>query len=148
MFIISFLDHENNRDFRARKIASNAISRSIQKHDQKFNDDESEKSARDQNEKNDDNDARIEKEKSKRVIQKEFYSYIIQIRRFLHFSHRNTISISISFFSTYALPNASFSAYLIEKKKKKKCENHFLINRVFHTSNREIFNDDELLFVL
>ena len=61
MFIISFLDHENNRDFRVRKIFFDAVSRSIQKHDQKFDDDENEKSARDQNEKNDDNDARIEK---------------------------------------------------------------------------------------
>ena len=146
MSTIFFLDHENSRDFRVRKIASNAISRFIQKHDQKFNDDENEKSARDQNEKNDDNDARVEKKKSKRMTQRKFYSYIIQIRRFLHFSHRSTISISISFFFTYALSNVSFSAYL--KRKKNCCENHFFINRVSHSSNREIFNDDELLFVL
>ena len=87
MSIIFFLDHENSRDFRVRKISFDAMFRSIQKHDQKFDDDENEKSARDQNEKNDDNDVRIEKKKSKRMIQKEFYSYIIQIRNFLYFSH-------------------------------------------------------------
>ena len=146
MFIIFFFDHENSRDLRVRRIFLDATSRSIQKHDQEFDDDENEKFARDQNEKNDDSDARIEKKKSKRMTQRKFYSYIIQIRRFLHFSHRNTIFISINFFFTYALSNASFSAYLIEKRKK--CENYFLISRIFHTSNREIFNDDELLFVL
>ena len=40
----------------------------------------------------------LKKRKSKRMIQKKFYSYIIQIRRFLHFSHRNTFFISINFF--------------------------------------------------
>ena len=100
MFIIIFFDHENSRDLRVRKIFFDATSRFIQKHDLKFDDDENEKFARDQNEKNDDNDVRIEKKKSKRMIQKKFYSYIIQIRRFLHFSHRSTISISINFFFT------------------------------------------------
>ena len=99
MSTISFLDHENNRDFRARRTFFDAISRSIQKHDQEFDDDEDEESARDQDEKNDDSDARVGRERSKRVTQREFYSYIIQIRRFLHFSHRSTISISISFLS-------------------------------------------------
>ena len=61
MFIIFFFDHENNRDFRVRKILFDAMFRSIQKHDQKFDDDEIEKFARNQNEKNDDNDVRIEK---------------------------------------------------------------------------------------
>ena len=87
MSIISFLDHENSRDLRVRRISFDATSRSIQEHDQKFDDDENEKLARDQNEKNENNDVRIEKKKSKRVTQKKFYSYIIQIRRFLHFSH-------------------------------------------------------------
>ena len=100
MFIIFFFDHENNRDLRVCKILFDVTFRSIQKHDQKFNDDENEKFARDQNKKNDDNDVRIEKKKSKRMIQRKFYSYIIQIRRFLHFSHRNTISISINFLFT------------------------------------------------
>ena len=77
MFIISFFDHENNRDLYVRKILFDATFRFIQKHDLKFHDDENEKFARDQNEKNDDNDARIEKKKSKRMIQKKFYSYII-----------------------------------------------------------------------
>ena len=61
MFIIFFLDHENSRDFRVRKTFFEIVFRSIQKHDQKFDDDENEKFARNQNEKNDDNDARIEK---------------------------------------------------------------------------------------
>ena len=87
MFIIFFLDHENNRDLRVRRTFLDATSRFIQKHDLKFHDDENEKSARDENEKNDDNDARVERKKSKRVIQRKFYSYIIQICRFLHFSH-------------------------------------------------------------
>ena len=100
MFTIFFFDHENSRDLRVRKIFSDATFKFIQKHDLKFDDDENEKLARDQNEKNDDNDTRIEKKKSKRVIQKKFYSYIIQIRRFLHFSHRNTIFISINFLLT------------------------------------------------
>ena len=111
MFTIFFFDHENNRDFRVRKISFDATFRSIQKHDQKFNDDENEKFARDQNEKNDDNDARIEKEKSKRMTQRKFYSYIIQIRRFLHVSHRKTFFISTSFLFMNALSIALFSAY-------------------------------------
>ena len=98
MSTIFFFDHENSRDFRVRKTSFDAISRFIQKHDQKFDDDENEKSTRDQNEKNDDNDVRVERKKSKRVTQREFYSYIIQIRRFLHFSHRSTFSISTNFF--------------------------------------------------
>ena len=61
MFNFFFLDHENSRDFRIRKILFDATFDSIQKHDQKFDDDENEKFARDQNEKNDDNDVRIEK---------------------------------------------------------------------------------------
>ena len=59
--IFFFFDYENNRNFRVRKIFFDAIFRSIQKHDQKFDDDENEKFARNQNEKNDDNDVRIEK---------------------------------------------------------------------------------------
>ena len=51
MFIIFFLDHENNRDFRVRKISLDAIFRFIQKHDQKYNDNENEKSERDQKKK-------------------------------------------------------------------------------------------------
>ena len=99
MSTIFLLDHENSRNLRVRKAAFDAISRFIQKHDQKFNDDENERSERDQNEKNDDNDARVERKKSKRMTQRKFYSYIIQIRRFRHFSHRSTFSISTSFFS-------------------------------------------------
>ena len=61
MFIISFFDYENSRDLRVRKFFFDATFRSIQKHDLKFDDDENQKFARDQNEKNDNNDVRIEK---------------------------------------------------------------------------------------
>ena len=98
MSIIFFFGHENSRDLRVRRASFGAVFRSIQKHDQKFDDDEDERFARDQNEKDDDSDARVERGESKRVTQREFYSYIIQIRRFLHFSHRSTFSISASFF--------------------------------------------------
>ena len=100
MSTISLLDHENSRDLRARKAPPDATPKSIQKHDLEFDDDEDEKSARDQDEKNDDSDARVGRKESKRVTQREFYSYIIQIRRFLHFSHRSTIPISINFLMT------------------------------------------------
>ena len=75
MFIIIFFDHENNRDLRVRKVFFDTTFRSIQKHDQKFDDNENEKFVRDQNEKNDDNDVRIEKKIETNNLKKILFVY-------------------------------------------------------------------------
>ena len=49
MFIIFFFDYENNRNLFVRKIEFDAIFRFIQKHDQKFDNNENEKFERNQN---------------------------------------------------------------------------------------------------
>ena len=90
---------------------------------------------------NDDNDARIERERSKRMIQKKFYSYIIQIRHFDFCTFRNEVRFlfRLTFFLRKLCQMFCF-LHISEK-----------MRRLFsfsHSSNREIFNDDELLFVL
>ena len=54
MSIILLLDHENSCDLRVRKASLDAISRFIQKHDQKYNDDENERFERNQKKKKND----------------------------------------------------------------------------------------------
>ena len=99
---ISLQNHENNTRLLARKSETARFDETflVYDHDLKYNVDENSERETENDEKNDDNDVSYEKKKSKRMTQKKLYRYMFQIRRFLHFSYRNTISISINFFFT------------------------------------------------
>ena len=99
---ISLQNHENSTRLLARKSETARFDEifPVYGHDLKYNVDENSERETESDEKDDDSDASCERRKSKRVTQKKFYRYMLQIRRFLHFSHRSTISISISFLST------------------------------------------------
>ena len=99
---ISLQSHENSIRLLVRKFETARFDETflVYDHDLKYNVDENSEREIKNDEKNDDNDASCEKKKSKRVIQKKLYRYMFQIRRFLHFSHRSTISISINFLFT------------------------------------------------
>ena len=122
MFNFFFLDHENSRDFRIRKILFDATFDSIQKHDQKFDDDENEKFARDQNEKNDDNDVRIEKKSRNEWFKENF------IRTSFKYVVFDTFRIEIRFlFQLIFFLRKFCHMFCFLHISKKKCENHFFI---------------------